>query len=203
MDQVKIGRYIAEQRKKQKLTQEMLAEKLGITNRAVSKWERGIAMPDSSIMLELCQILDINVNELLTGESISSKDYNKELEKNLLEVVREKQQADKNLLFIEWIVGVLSVVFLLVPVFIAAYVPMKDWVRVVIILSALIPALICIFTALKIEQVAGYYECKKCGHRYVPTYKSVFFAEHMGRTRRMKCPNCGKKSWQKKVIEKK
>ena len=67
MNQIKIGRFIAECRKKANLTQMQLAEKLGITDKAISKWERGVAMPDTSIMLELCDILCISVNELLTG----------------------------------------------------------------------------------------------------------------------------------------
>ena len=71
MDQVKIGRFIADRRKQANLTQVQLAEKLGITDRAVSKWERGKAKPDASIMLELCRLLDISVNDLLTGEVIT------------------------------------------------------------------------------------------------------------------------------------
>ena len=81
MDQIKIGKFIAERRKRVNLTQMQLAEKLNITDRAVSKWECGRALPDSSIMLELCGILDINVNELLCGEEITVDNYNKELEK--------------------------------------------------------------------------------------------------------------------------
>ena len=71
MDQVKIGKFIAECRKKNMLTQMQLAEKLNITDRAVSKWETGKAMPDTSIMLELCDILGISVNDLLSGEVVS------------------------------------------------------------------------------------------------------------------------------------
>lgn len=70
MDQEKIGTFIQECRKKQKLTQQDLADMLNISNRAVSKWERGINMPDASLMLELSKILDISVNELLSGEKI-------------------------------------------------------------------------------------------------------------------------------------
>ena len=68
MDQIKIGKFIAECRKQKSLTQMQLAEKLGITDKAISKWERGVAMPDTSIMIELCDILSISVNELLSGE---------------------------------------------------------------------------------------------------------------------------------------
>ena len=77
---MKKGKFIAECRKQKNLTQMQLAEKLGITDKAISKWERGIAMPDSSIMLELCAILDINVNQLLCGEKISM--YNNQKMKN-------------------------------------------------------------------------------------------------------------------------
>ena len=86
MDQIKVGRFIADCRKKKSLTQMQLAEMLNITDRAVSKWENGKAMPDSSIMLELCDILEISVNELLSGEMIEMKDYNQIAEKNLLEM---------------------------------------------------------------------------------------------------------------------
>ena len=203
MDQLKIGKFIAERRKAENLTQFELAEKLGVTDRAISKWETGRAMPDSSIMIELCSILKINVNDLLCGEIVSMENYNKELEKNLLETVKQKEQSDKHLLALEWVVGILSVIILLVPVFVGALLSnLQEWQRLLIVFSGFIPALIGIFFAVRIEQVAGYYECKECGHKYVPTFKAVSFSQHIGRTRYMKCPNCGKKSWQRKVVSK-
>ena len=203
VDQIKIGRFISERRKNVGLTQAQLAEKLGITDRAVSKWETGRAMPDSSVMLELCAELKISVNDLLCGEKVSMENYNRELEKNLLEAIKQKEQSDRRLLNVEWVVGALSLIILLVPIFIAAYVPLEDRQRLVLIFSGFVPAIVGICFAMKIEQVAGYYECRECKHRYVPTYKAVNFAPHMGRTRYMKCPCCGKRSWQKKVISKK
>ena len=106
MNQTKIGKFIAERRKAVNLTQFQLAEKLGVTDRAVSKWETGRALPDSSIMLELCSLLKITVNDLLTGEVVSMENYNKELEKNLIEAVKQKQEADKRLLFMEFALGI-------------------------------------------------------------------------------------------------
>ena len=200
MDQVKIGKFIAECRKKSNLTQMQLAEKIGITDRAVSKCETGKSMPDSSVMLLLCDILKISVNDLLCGEVVKVDNYSKELEKNLLEVIKQKEQSDKRLLAIEWVVAILSLIVLLVPILIGAYLPMEDWQRTVLVFSGFIPAIVGIFFAVKIEQVAGYYECKECGHRYVPTYKAVNLAAHIGRTRYMRCPECNKKSWQKKVL---
>ena len=202
MDQLKIGKFIAECRKNVGLTQKQLAEKLGITDRAVSKWETGKALPDSSIMLELCRILGITVNDLLSGEVITMDNYNKELENKLIEMVKQKEEADKRLLAIEIVVGGICIVLMLTLTAVASLVQMEEWLRILLILIGLAPILIACPFMLKIEQIAGYYECKACGHRYVPTYKNVFLAMHINRTRYMKCPECGKKSWQKKVVSK-
>jgi transcriptional regulator with XRE-family HTH domain len=200
MDQIKIGKFIAQCRKKENLTQMQLAEKLNITDRAVSKWETGKALPDASIMLTLCEILKITVNDLLSGEIVTMENYNKEMEQKLIEMVKQKEENDKRMLALEWVIGILSVVVLLVPILIASYLPMEDWQRIVLCCSGVIPAFVGFFFAIKIEQVAGYYKCKHCNHCYVPTYKVMSLSMHMGRTRYMKCPKCGKRSWQRKVI---
>ncbi len=202
MDQIKIGKFIAQRRKENNLTQAQLAEKLNITDRAVSKWERGKSLPDSSIMLELCSLLKITVNDLLSGEVVAMENRNEELEKTLMEMVKQREENDKRLLTLEWVIGALSLIILLVPIIIGSYLPMEEWQRMVLTFSGFIPAIVGFCFALKIEQVAGYYECKNCKHKYVPSYKAVNLAPHMGRTRYMKCPECGKKSWQKKVISK-
>ena len=202
MDQAKIGRFIAERRKKASLTQMQLAEKLNITDRAVSKWETGKAMPDSSIMLELCGVLKITVNDLLSGEVVTTDNYNKELENNLLEMVKQKEESDKRLLKREIVMGICCILPLIASIIIVNILPMEEWLSAVIVLASIIPLLIATPFALKIEQKAGYYECKKCGHRHIPQYSSVFWAMHINRTRYMRCPKCNKKSWQKKVISK-
>lgn len=202
MDQVKIGKFIAECRKTQNLTQMQLAEKLGLTDRAVSKWETGKAMPDSAIMLDLCHILEITVNDLLNGEVVVMENYNKEMENKLIELVKEKQQADKRLLSLEIFIGVLFSVVMFVLIMVAGLVQMADWLRVLLILIGFIPFVVAVPFMIKIEQTAGYYECAKCKHRYVPTYSSVLWAMHINRTRYMKCPECHQKSWQKKVLSK-
>ena len=101
MDQIRIGKFIAEKRTEQHLTQAQLGEKLGITDRAVSKWETGKSLPDASVMLELCGLLGITVNDLLSGEVVSMENYNVQTEKNLIEMVRRKEEADKRLLSFE------------------------------------------------------------------------------------------------------
>ena len=202
MDQVKIGKFIAECRRKTNLTQMQLAEKLNITDRAISKWETGKSLPDSSIMLELCDILGISVNDLLCGEIVTMANYNKELENNLLEIIKQKEQADKRLLSIEVFIGITATIVLFALIFVAAFIQMETWLRVSLIAFGFILFLAGCFYAVRIEQVAGYYECEHCKHRYVPTYKAVNMAMHMGRTRYIRCPQCGKKSWQKKVLSK-
>ena len=200
MNQAKSGRFIAERRKNAGLTQLQLAEKLGITDRAVSKWETGRAMPDLSVMQELCGILGITVNDLLSGEVVSMDNYKRELENNLLDMIRQKEQADRRLLTAEVILCVACIIPLLAAVALVSLMPFSEGVEAAIVLVSLVPLLLATPFALKIEQKAGYYLCQKCGHRHVPKYGSVFFAMHLGRTRYMKCPCCGKSSWQKKVL---
>ena len=202
MDQAKIGKFIAKCRKDKGLTQMQLAEKLNITDRAVSKWETGKAMPDSSIMLQLCEVLKITVNDLLSGEVVAMDNYNKELENNLLDMIKQKEQADKRLLSVEVFIGITATIVLFALIFVAAFIQMETWLKISLIVFGFILFWAGCFYALRIEQVAGYYECKHCKHRYVPTYKAVNMAMHMGRTRYMLCPQCGKKSWQKKVLSK-
>ena len=76
------------------------------------------------------------------------------------------------------------------------------WIGLLLFAIGTVQFAVCMLLALRIEQVAGYYQCKKCGHKYVPTYKNVNLAMHVGRTRYMKCPECNKWSWQKKVLNK-
>lgn len=206
MDQMKIGKFIAEQRKNNGLTQSQLAEKLFVTDRAVSKWECGKSMPDSSIMLQLCEVLKITVNELLTGEKIDMEKYNEQAEVNLIEITKQKEESDRRLLNIEIVIGLTGTITLIALLFIGIfgykYGGLPLWTMITLISIGAVMFFASCFFALRIEQKAGYYECKECGHRYVPTYKQVNMAMHMGRKRYMKCPCCGKKSWQRKVISK-
>ena len=202
MDQLKIGKFIADCRKRKNLTQMQLAEKLGITDKAISKWERGIAMPDSSIMLELCDILGISVNELLSGEKISMENNSQKNEQLLLDMAKELERKNKTIWSSMWAIMIVSMTALFAGILIAAFlIPEGIW-QLVTILGTCIVFLIPCFYALKLEVSVGAYKCKNCGCEIVPTYKEAMNAMHMGFTRYLKCPNCNKRTWCKKVIKK-
>ena len=201
MDQLKIGKFIAECRKTKNLTQMQLSEKLGITDKAISKWERGIAMPDSSIMLELCDILGISVNELLSGEK-NSMENNQKNEQLLLDMAKELERKNKTIWTSMWAIMVVSTIALFAGIFIAAFLIPKGAWQIVTILGICVVFLTPCFYALKLEVSVGTYKCKNCGHEIVPTYKEAMNAMHMGFTRYLKCPNCNKRTWCKKIIKK-
>ena len=159
-------------------------------------------MPDSAIMLDLCMLLKITVTDLLNGEVVTMDNYKEKYEKNVLDMIKQKEEADKSLLLLEWVIGIFSIIILLGFTFLASFVDMESWLRITLIVAGFVLGLIGIGFALRIEQTAGYYLCGKCGHRHVPSYNSVLWAMHFGRTRYMKCPNCEKRSWQKKVTSK-
>lgn len=202
MDLIKIGKFIADCRKDKKITQEELAEKLYITDRAVSKWERGLSLPDADKMLDLCEILDINVNELLIGEKIDMKDNEKKTEELLLELARQEELKNKQLMTNMWILLITDAIFYVSLIILACATLKEGPILGTIICIASVIAISVAFYSLKLELDAGYYECKKCHHRHVPSYSQVLLAPHLSTTRYLKCPKCGKRSWSKKVMSK-
>lgn len=202
MNQVKIGKFIASKRKEQGLTQLQLAEKLGITDRAVSKWETGKSLPDASLMPELCKLLKITINDLLCGEVVSVENYNEKAEKALLEMVKKEEMQNKRLMMYENVIGFGSTISFLIQILVAVFFVKNTTAQILLFILAFAFLIVGVSFALKIEAETGYYECQKCHNKYVPKYSSVYFAMHLGTTRYMKCPKCGKKSWQKKVMSK-
>ena len=202
MDQIKIGKFIAECRKKNNLTQIQLAEKLNITDRAISKWENGKGMPDSSIMLDLCNELKISVNELLSGEMISMGNKNEKQEQLLLNMAKEVEQKNKIIWTSMWVIMGVSMTALFAGIFISALLIPEGILQIVTILLICILFLIPCFYALKLEVSVGAYKCKSCGYEIIPTYSEALWAMHMGTTRYLKCPKCHKKTWCKKIIKK-
>ena len=190
MDLIKIGKFIAESRKDKKITQEQLAEKLYITDRAVSKWERGLSLPDADKMLDLCSILEINVNELLNGEKIDMKDYNEKTE----------QLKNKKLMTNMWVLVITSFIFYIGITLLAVLTLEEGIVLGTIICISTIIFVLVAFYALKLEVEAGYYECKNCHNKFVPNYLTAMMMPHIHTTRYLKCPKCNKRTWAKKVM---
>lgn len=201
MDQIKIGEYIAKKRKLRKLTQEELAEKLGITDRAISKWENGVCMPDASNIPMLCNILGISINDLFSGDDVDMKDQVKKAEDNMLSLKKSEEEMNKKLFFAVNMIGILSTVFFLAFTLLLCFTMEESkWFIIIFIVAALI-YITSMFGALALDTVAGYQECKNCHHKFKPNFKTIFFAPHMGYTRKLKCPKCGKKTWCKKVMK--
>lgn len=202
MDLRTTGKFIAEQRKAKGLTQVKLAEILHVSEKTISKWECGNGFPDTTLMLPLCEALGISANELLSGKSLSNDEYMTSAEQNLIELKSRQEKSTKHLLMLEFIVGYLSTSVFIVSIFAASYaVESLAW-RIVLISLGSISFIVGVFLALKIEKDAGFYECANCHNKYIPSYKQVLFSMHYGRTRFMKCPKCGRRTWNKKTINK-
>ena len=202
MDQIKIGKFIAECRKNANLTQMQLAEILNITDRAVSKWETGKSLPDSAIMLELCSVLKITVNDLLCGEKISMENSNQKNEQLLLDMTKELERKNKTIWTSMWAIMIVSMIALFAGILITAFLIPEGLWQVIIMLGICIVFLIPCFYALKLEINVGAYKCKNCGNEIVPTYLQALNAMHCGTTRYLKCPDCKKRTWCKKVFKK-
>ena len=202
MNQIKIGEFISSQRKMKNLTQAALAEKLGITDRAVSKWERGKGLPDVSLMLDLCEIFGITINELLSGEEISMENSNQKNEQLLLDMAKELEQKNKTIWSSMWAIMIVSMTALFAGIMISAFLISEGVWQLVTILGICIVFLVPCFYALKLEVSVGAYKCKECGHEIVPTYSEALWAMHRGFTRHLMCPKCNKRTWCKKILKK-
>ncbi|MBQ6135648.1 MAG: helix-turn-helix transcriptional regulator [Bacilli bacterium] len=201
MDLIKIGRFIADCRKEKEITQEQLAEKLYITDRAVSKWERGLSLPDADKMLELCNILDVSVNELLNGEKIMQEDYERKTEELLVEFTKKDEEKDKQLFTNMWVLLISTFIFY-ITILILGAITLGEGIPFGIITVVSTIIFVCVgFYALKIEVDIGYYECRKCYHKFKPSYLTALIAPHAHTTRYLKCPECGKRTMAKKVLK--
>ncbi len=201
MDLIVIGKFIKEQRKAKGLTQSELASRLMVSEKTISKWECGNGFPDTTLMLPLCKELDISANELLSGKKLSSQEYKEQAEHNLVELKQKQEQSSKFLLTIECVLGYMASISFITLVFIASFCNLSTGWRIGLIILGLLEFLVGVHFCLRIEKDAGFYECQCCHNKYIPTYNQVLWSMHYGRTRYMKCPKCGKRSWQKKVIK--
>lgn len=199
MDQIKIGQFIALKRKEAEYTQRQLADILGISDKTVSKWERGNGLPEVSLMLPLCEALHINVNELLSGEVLTDANYKQKAEENMMNLAQEKEESKKKII-LSVIVCALTILSGVTLILVAGLFPIEQWQRVLLIGIALLEIVGGIAVACVLDLSAGTYECRKCGTRFVPTAGAYVKGPHTITTRQLKCPHCGKVSYCKKRL---
>lgn len=199
MDQVKIGKFIQSLRKEKGLTQKELAEKLLISDKTVSKWETGNGLPEVAYMLPLCNLLGISVNELLSGEKLDQKNYSIKAEENIMKLMQEREQSKKSII-IAVVVALITLLGAFTIIMLSGFLEMPTYLRIILIVIAFIIIFAGLFVCCILENNAGAFECRHCGHRFVPSMKSYILAPHTITTRFLKCPNCHKRSWCKKRL---
>ena len=201
MDQIKIGKFISEERKRKKYTQKELAELLGISDKTISKWERGNGFPEVSLLLPLCNELEITVNELLSGERLEEVDYKKKAEENMVNLVREAQESKKKIILS--FVIVFFTLLAAIPLFvIVEYMDLNKVAEIALIVVGCVIIVGGILIACILDRDAGAFECPECKERFVPTMKAYMMSTHTPMKRKLICPKCGAKKYCKHVLTK-
>lgn len=203
MDQVKIGKFISDERKAKGYTQKQLSELLGISDKTISKWECGNGFPEASLLLPLCNELEITVNELLTGERISQQNYKKKAEENMVNMIREKEE-NKQKILLTTIIGVIStitfVTLLLVVCFYTDVITLP--IKIVLMIIALSVFGVGLYVAMWGDRKIGYFKCRNCNELFTPTFMQYNMGMHILSTRYLKCPHCRTRTWCRKVMTK-
>ena len=203
MDQVKIGKFLSDERKAKGYTQKQLSELLGISDKTISKWECGNGFPEASLLLPLCNELEITVNELLTGERISRQNYKKKAEENMVNMIREKEE-NKQKLLLTTMIGVIStitfVTLLLVVCFYTDVITLP--IKMVLMVIAISVFGVGLYVAMWGDRKIGYFKCRNCNELFTPTFMQYNMGMHLLSTRYLKCPHCKTKTWCKKVMTK-
>ena len=201
MNLLDTGKFIKEQRKQNNLTQAQLANKIMVSEKTISKWECGNGFPDTNLMLPLCQALNISANELLSGKKLNENEYKQEAENNLVLLNEQKIKTSKFIFTLEIVLGLISTIAFLALLFTALLAPLPVYATVLLIVIGVLIFFVGIHFCIIIEKDVGFYECKHCHHKHIPTLTQTYYAMHIGRTRYLKCPKCNKNSWQKKVLK--
>lgn len=191
MDQIKIGKFIAESRKSRNMTQKQLADVLLISDKTVSKWECGKGLPEVSLMLPLCDALGITVNELFSGAKIPQTDYQRKAEENMIDLMKENAENKKRAA-LSVVCGVITVIAVCSLIVIAAYLEMPTIARIAVILLSIATAITGIGAAAVLDVKAGYFECAHCNAVFVPATSEYVKGYHTLNKRKLTCPECGK-----------
>lgn len=201
MDQKQIGKFIAERRRAQSLTQRQLADALSISDKTISKWECGNGLPEVSLMLPLCEKLNINVNELLSGECLSETQYFEKAEDNMLDLMKDRTSA-KTKVIVTAVSATITILSVLALILIVGFVEMPVGVRILQVVLATAILLADLAVTLLIAVSTEIYECAACGKKFVPTLSAYLWGLHTMKRRKLKCPHCGKRCWDKSCLRK-
>ncbi|MCI8351421.1 MAG: helix-turn-helix domain-containing protein [Oscillospiraceae bacterium] len=199
MNQVQIGRFLAQERKRKGYTQKQLSEKLGISDKTISKWECGNGFPEVSLLLPLCGELDITVNELLSGERVCEEDYRRKAEENMVNLVKEAQESRKKIILSAMVAG-LALLAAVPLIVLSGALSMETWLRALLIAIGLVVIAIGIAIACILDREAGAFECPECKARFVPEMKDYLMGPHTFTKRKLTCPHCGAHRYCKKVL---
>lgn len=202
MNQALTGKFIAGLRKETGLTQSRLAEMLNISDKTVSKWECGGGMPELSLMLPLCEILGITVNELLSAKRLSAADYQTKAEENIMNLLEENQESKKKFT-VSMITGIICIIAVVALVILAAFLEIPTGARIAFILLAVAVMVAGIGAAAVMDREAGAFECPHCRARFVPSMKAYVKGYHTLTRRRLVCPECGEAGMCKHIITRK
>lgn len=191
MDQIRIGRFIAESRKSRNLTQRQLADALSVSDKTVSKWECGKGLPEVSLLLPLCAALDLTVNDLLSGERVAAPDYRQKAEGNMMSLMKENEENRQRMALSVWI-GAVTIVAVCALIVIAAFLDLPAAARIMLLVFSAAIAAGGVAAAAALDRKAGYFECPYCAERFVPGMGEYIKGRHTLTRRRLTCPRCGK-----------
>lgn len=200
MDMQRVGDFLAELRKSKNLTQEQLGEKIGVTNKTVSRWENGNYLPPVEMLQILGNLYGVSINELLSGERLNDERYKENAEEFMVADLIKKRRDAKKRLVLAVIVAILSVLSGLSVVLLCALLPAPVWLKISSIIYAVTVIIIGTGVCCVLTVDAGVYECPNCGEKFVPTMKNFIFGAHTLTKRKLKCPRCGEKRYCKKRL---
>lgn len=198
MDLNKTGKFIALIRKEKGLTQRELAEKLNLSEKTISKWERGVGFPDISLILPLCKCLEIDANELMTGERLQDKQYRINAENNLLKLM--DKTSPKLKYTISTISAIVTILITLGLILLAGFVIEEVWIKILVCVMSVLLVVSNIALILLVAVNTEVYECCHCGEKFVPTMREYLMGANTMKKRYLKCPYCHKKGWNKCYI---
>lgn len=198
MDLNKTGKFIALIRKEKGLTQRELAEKLNLSEKTISKWERGVGFPDISLILPLCKCLEIDANELITGERLQDKQYRINAENNLLKLM--DKTSPKLKYTISTISAIVTILITLGLILLAGFVIEEVWIKILVCVMSVLLVVSNIALILLVAVNTEVYECCHCGEKFVPTMREYLMGTHTMKKRYLRCPYCHKKGWNKCYI---